>query len=180
MIKGWCGVVVILLNLIVVQETGAQAAPKQLSNALGEDPGLYYVQVVKQWAQATNFAEIAAQVISSKLIFDLKKDPKHQPIPPALKDELEQFFYELFLSPQMMGDLARLYAQYFTLDELQELTQFYKTPLGQKMIQTNAELILKSQQLGANLIKKHEKKYMEIVMKYRWPQHQRENKKLTK
>jgi hypothetical protein len=137
------------------------------TQSLGEDPGPVYTQVVLDWAKSTNFAQNAAEVIVGKFKLDMEKDPKLKKlITPALFADLEQFFYELFLSPEMMRDLAKVYSQYFTLDDMQDLIKFYQSPVGKKLIKSDSELKLKSQQIGEDLLKRHEKDYMLIIAKY--------------
>lgn len=134
---------------------------------LGEDPGPLYVSVVQQWAQLTNFAYNASQVIIGKLQLDIENDPKLKAIwSKGLKSDLEQYFYELFYSPDTIKELSKIYAQYFTLDDMIELLKFYKSPIGQKLIKVDPEIKVKTQQLGNVLLKKHEKEYMVIVGKY--------------
>jgi hypothetical protein len=122
---------------------------------------------VLQWAKATNFAQNAAEVIVGKFKIDMQNDPKMRKVmTPALIADLEQFFYELFLSPETIKDLARVYAQYFTIDDMQDLIKFYQSPVGQKFIKADAQLKLKTQQIGEALLKRHEKEYMLIIAKY--------------
>lgn len=152
----------------------AQVAPglaeppvKKVALDMGEDPGPVYTRLVKQWAETTRFAQNAAEVAVGKLELDMQSDPKLKKIlTKNLIADLEQFFYELFISPETISALAKVYAQYFTLDELNELIQFYQSPLGQKLVKNNAELTLKTQQIGMNLLKEHEKGYMQIIAKY--------------
>ena len=166
-----------LLGWLVVgyaAEEKKAAATQPAANAkpffIGEDPGPVYTHMVSQWAQATNFAKNASDVAVSKLKSDMEKDPKlAKIISPALIADLEQFFYELFASRETTTELAKLYAQYFTLDEMNELVNFYKTPLGAKLIKSNAELTIKSQQIGANLFKKHENDYIRVLAKFLAP-----------
>lgn len=154
-------------NAEVGKNSEASTAESQPDLALGEDPGPVYTQMVKQWVEITRFAKNAAEVAAGKLKLDMQNDPRLQKIvTPAFIADLEQFFYELFISPETIKQLAQLYAQYFTLDEMQELINFYKTPLGQKLIKTNSEIMLKSQRIGMNLLKKHQREYMEVVKKY--------------
>lgn len=159
-------IAVALLGWLVV----ANAQDEKKPFFIGEDPGPVYTQMVAQWAQATNFAKNASDIAVAKLRLDMENDPKLKKIvTPALIADLEQFFYELFASRETTSDLAKLYAQYFTLDEMNELVKFYKTPLGVKLIKSNAELTLKSQQIGSNLFKKHENQYIKVLAKYLAP-----------
>lgn len=162
-------VLVVTMSLYAESHTQKPAEPskQQGLSALGEDPGPVYTQMVKQWVEVTRFAKNAAEVTAGKLKLDMEHDPRLQKVvTPEFVADLEQFFYELFISPETIKQLAQLYAQYFTLDEMQELINFYKTPLGQKLIKSNSEIMLKSQQIGMNLLKKHQREYMEVVKKY--------------
>ncbi len=147
------------------KENPANQAFKQL--ATDEKPGPDYVELIRKWADVTNFAQNASHVAVTKIMRDLEKDNKHQKlITPALKSDLEQFFYELFSSKQFMNELAALYSQYFTLEDMLGLVDFYNTPLGQKIVKSNADLMIKSHEIGSNLLKKNERGYMEIVDKH--------------
>ena len=82
------------------QAQSAKEAPKKGNTDLGEDPGPVYTQMVLQWAKVTNFAQNAAEVIVGKFKIDMAQDPKMSKlVTPAMLGDLEQFFYELFLSP---------------------------------------------------------------------------------
>lgn len=141
------------------------------AQAKEEGPGPLYVSVVQQWAKETNFAYNASQVIIGKLQLDIENDPKlSQAWSKGLKQDLEQYFYELFYDPQMIEQLAQIYSQYFTLDDMLDLLKFYKSPIGQKLIKVDPELKVKTQQLGNALLKKHQKEYMLIVGKYIKPE----------
>jgi len=149
------------------QTEPAKEAPKKVNTDLGEDPGPVYTQMVLQWAKVTNFAQNAAEVIVGKFKIDMAKDPKMSKlVTPAMLGDLEQFFYELFLSPETIKQLAKLYAQYFTLDDMAELIKFYQSPVGQKLIKADSELKLKTQKIGEELLKKHQKDYMKVIAKY--------------
>jgi uncharacterized protein len=48
----------------------------------------------------------------------------------------------------MLDMVAPLYAEKFTIAELRDIGAFYKTPIGQKMINTQPEIMQRSMQLG--------------------------------
>jgi hypothetical protein len=50
--------------------------------------------------------------------------------------------------PEMAELTAQIYARHFTVEELTQLTEFYGTPLGQKLIQTQPALIAEAGQAG--------------------------------
>lgn len=170
-------IAVSLLGWLVVANAAEEkkAASKPADDAkpyfIGEDPGPLYTQLVTQWADATNFAKNASDAAVLKLKADMEKDPKlSKLVTPAFTADLEQFFYELFASRETTTELAKLYSQYFTLDEMNELVKFYKSPLGVKLVKHNMELTTKSQQIGANLFKRHENEYLKVLAKYLAPE----------
>jgi hypothetical protein len=57
----------------------------------------------------------------------------------------------------MLDDFAALYAEKFTLDELRQVTAFYKSPAGAKFVKAVPELI----QAGAQIGIKYSRKAME-------------------
>ncbi|MFI4937258.1 MAG: DUF2059 domain-containing protein [Candidatus Berkiellales bacterium] len=143
-------------------------APSELS--VGEDPGPVYTQLIHDWATVTHFAKNAADVSVDKLTFELKADPRYANlVTPNFIADLTQFFYELYLSPETMSLMARLYAQFFTLDEMAELIKFYKTPLGQKLVKSDNDLTIKTEQISYILLKKHELQYRKVLQKYLKP-----------
>ena len=57
----------------------------------------------------------------------------------------------------MLDDFAALYAEKFTLEELRQVTEFYRSPAGAKFVQSVPELI----QAGAQIGIKYSRKAME-------------------
>ncbi len=132
-----------------------------------EGPSPLYVQLMKVWAEETNFAENASEVSVNKFVYNLKKDPNvAKYITEALELDLKQFFYEIFISPDTMDKLAELYSEYYTLEELQELITFYKSPIGKKLVETNAQLAKQSQKIGDEILKEREQDYIELISKH--------------
>ncbi len=159
-----------------------QAKPEsnqqKVPDSIGEDPGPVYNQMVLQWAKTTNFAQNAAEVIVGKFKQEMENDPKmKQVVTKEMLADLEQFFYELFLSPETISQLSILYSQYFTLDDMNDLIKFYQSPVGAKFIKADPELKLKTQRIGEILLKKHEKQYMAIVWKYLPKNNEKTNEK---
>lgn len=145
----------------------APASEQKIQAPLSPQEMLAYYQVMKQWAETTNFAKNGAEIATNKLKLELDADPKYAKVAsPEFIADMEQFFYELFISQETMVELTKLYSQYFTLSEMQQLIAFYKTPLGQKLVKTNSELMTKSQIISTDLLRKNQKKYMELVGKY--------------
>lgn len=161
----------LLLNPVLTVSTaraGVDAAPEASSIGMGSGQlSPIYIKVMQRWANVTDFPGNASQVAIDKYEHDLKQDPQIAPL--ITKDlllDLKQFFYEMFVSQEAMVALGKVYAEYYTLDELQDLVNFYQTPVGQKLISTHTEISKKIQSVGDDLLKARERDYVEIVAKY--------------
>jgi hypothetical protein len=161
-------VIMIFSSIVNFSIKAAEKATEQANpSSVVESPSADYVQLIRQWAEVTNFAKNAAEITVDKITHDLEKDPKYKKLNTRdLTSDLKQFFYELFNSQENMVNLAKVYSEYFTLNDMLELIKFYHSPLGQKMIHSHDAILVKSHEIGSELLKKHEQDYMRIVAKY--------------
>ncbi len=88
-----------------------------------------------------------------------------------LKGVSDIYFRQVASDPDLKKEMASIYEEKFTKDELKNLVAFYKSPLGQKSLQVFPEMT----NAGGNLGKKYAEKYSEnfkenltrIMKKYR-------------
>jgi len=149
----------LLFNAVVFAEEAKPVAENK--------PSKDYVQLVQQWAEVTHFATNAASASVENIMFELRKNPKHQQfITPELTSDLKQFFYEVYSSKDYIMNIAKVYSQFLSIDEMIEMIKFYNTPLGKKIIEANSALTQKNREISNDLLKKREQDYMRIVKKY--------------
>ena len=74
-----------------------------------------------------------------------------------LKGVSDIYFRQVASDPDLKKDMAGIYEEKFTKDELKNLVAFYKSPLGQKSLQVLPEMT----NAGGNLGKKYAEKYSE-------------------
>lgn len=68
------------------------------------------------------------------------------------KEEVRAFFIKYASYPACKNDLLKLYAKYYSTEEIEVLTAFYKTSAGKKQLTTAAQLQVESaQMMSANL-----------------------------
>ena len=60
-------------------------------------------------------------------------------------------------------ETAELYAEAFTLEELGQLSAFYKTALGQKLVQKTPELVERSAQMGMQAVQQNLFELQEMI-----------------
>ena len=69
------------------------------------------------------------------------------------EDILRAFFSKNFTYELLEDDYIQIYCNEFTEDELRELTEFYKTDIGQKLLVKLPILMKKGAELGENRVK---------------------------
>ncbi len=77
---------------------------------------------------------------------------------PALipyRPELEAFYKKCLNYQSMKEDVAKIYLQIFTPDELRQLIAFYKSPTGQMFLKKTPELTVKISMLTQEIIAKN-------------------------
>ncbi len=68
-------------------------------------------------------------------------------------EEALKNFTAHYMNPELFkSEMARVYQEVFTTDELKELTAFYQTELGQKTLQKMPEIIQKSAAIQNDLV----------------------------
>ncbi|MGE0354654.1 MAG: DUF2059 domain-containing protein [Gemmatimonadales bacterium] len=135
-----CGLVSLTAAPAQAQTTGAVSAATELLQVMRVDRTI-------RLAVATTFdAEIA-------------KDPSL-----AVYREVMLEFTGRYLSWDALGsNLVSLYAETFTEDELRALTAFYRTPVGQKLIEVQPELMRKGSEMGQNAVMSHMGELQEML-----------------
>jgi len=71
---------------------------------------------------------------------------------PAMTQAIGRVFRDPTLVDEMMAEIAPLYAQNYSVSELKELTAFYRTPLGKKMLALTPRLTAESMALGQKVV----------------------------
>lgn len=67
---------------------------------------------------------------------------------PEVRRVLREFMDEHFRYEDMEPEMIRMYAELYTEEEIRGMTAFYRTPLGQRMVETLPELSAASQRIA--------------------------------
>jgi uncharacterized protein len=92
--------------------------------------------------------DLLEQTISQSLDIQLAAKPELMPY----KEVMLAFLRKHMSYESLKPDLINLYANAFTESELNELNEFYKTPIGQKALRKMPELISKGEQMGSQRV----------------------------
>ncbi|QJD98843.1 DUF2059 domain-containing protein [Massilia forsythiae] len=71
---------------------------------------------------------------------------------PAMTVRLQAIFNDPGLVDDMLKEMVPLYAQTYTVDEIHQLTAFYTSPLGQKMMANMPKLMAQSMEMSSRVM----------------------------
>jgi uncharacterized protein len=98
-----------------------------------------------------NMESVLGQSIDQTLQMQIKASPAVA----AYEKEMKDFLKKYMSWAGLKDDMAKLYVEAFTEDELNDLTKFYQTPLGKKTLQTLPGLMAKGAEIGQNRVQEH-------------------------
>jgi hypothetical protein len=71
---------------------------------------------------------------------------------PAVVKALQEFLADPKLVDEMMSEIAPLYAANFSVAEIKQLSVFYRSPLGAKMLALSPKLMAEGMQIGQRVV----------------------------
>lgn len=99
------------------------------------------------------------QTIEQMLTLQMQQNPTLAPF----KQVMLKFFNKHMSYESLKEDMATIYAEAFTEQELKELNAFYRTPTGQKTIQKMPELMQKGGQLGVKRVQDNMSELQQMI-----------------
>jgi hypothetical protein len=90
-----------------------------------------------------------------------------------IRKEARKMYVRIFSSPEIRKSFVELYEKHFTQDEIIELTEFYRTPLGKKTLAAMPSIMGDATKVAMPAIEKvmpaFQQKVAEIVEKHQAP-----------
>jgi hypothetical protein len=83
---------------------------------------------------------------------------------PGIAAAIARTFKDPALIDEMMAEMTPLYANNYTVDEIRQLTAFYKTPVGRKMMTLTPKLSAESMAVGQRIMMPRLGKMMQDLM----------------
>lgn len=90
---------------------------------------------------------------------------KQQPLLAPYRETLLKFFSKYTSWDSLKNDMAAIYAENFTTEELKKLIDFYQTPVGKKFARKNPELARRGSILGMQKVQEHMLELREMIQK---------------
>ena len=109
------------------------------------------LRAAEQLLELTGMDTALDQSIDAILTMEIQQNPALQQHAAALR----AFFARHMSYESLKPDLARIYADAFTADELDEITRFYRTPTGAKTVRLLPTLMQQGAQLGVERVQAH-------------------------
>lgn len=100
---------------------------------------------------AAQMEEIFAKSIDQALDQQLEANPKLAEV----KEVMQAFFNKYMSWGALKSDMAKLYVESFSEQELLDITKFYQTPSGKKVALTTPLLMSKGASLGQKRVQEH-------------------------
>lgn len=83
---------------------------------------------------------------------------------PRVRQVLREFMEEHFRYEDLEPEFIRVYAEAFTEQELRDLAAFYRTPLGQRVVETLPEITAASQRIAMERMQTVMPQLMQAIM----------------
>ncbi len=101
--------------------------------------------------KVTQLDRTLEKLIVNNVNFQIRQKPMLAPY----KKVMLKFFRKYMSWDSLKDEIAAIYVEKFTTDELKEITAFYKTPAGQKLALMAPELSKCGAELGAQKVQAH-------------------------
>jgi uncharacterized protein len=115
------------------------------------EPTKSHLEAADTLLKTMEFSKQMDAAVDQMVALQVKTNPKLEPF----KDVMRSFLKKHMSYETLKGDLLKLYADNFTESELKDLTAFYKTPLGKKMLEKQPVLMKAASELGARKVQEN-------------------------
>ncbi|MBB3119525.1 DUF2059 domain-containing protein [Pseudoduganella violacea] len=82
---------------------------------------------------------------------------------PKAVSTMQQVLLSPELMDEIMAEMIPLYARHFTVDEMRQIANFYRTPVGQKSLREMPQLMTEGMQIGEKVIGPRVRKAIESL-----------------
>ncbi len=93
------------------------------------------------------------------------------------RDKIYAFYQKYLGWDKIKSDIAKIYAKYYSVDELKKIAEFYKTPTGQKVLKVFPQITKEVKELGAKKFQQHYQEFEKLIQDALTSNSQKEQKK---
>ncbi|HEX2092383.1 MAG TPA: DUF2059 domain-containing protein [Longimicrobiaceae bacterium] len=102
------------------------------------------LRAASELVDAMNMQKIMGETAEATL----RSQMQGNPMMAQFEDIMREFMAKALNWEEIRGDFVRIYAETYTEDELRQLRAFYQTPLGQRLLATQAVIAGKSTEVS--------------------------------
>lgn len=94
----------------------------------------------------------------------LRQQVEQNPMMAQFEDIMREFMTKHLDWQELRPEFVQLYVDIYTEPELREMTAFYRTPLGRKMLETLPQVTVRSQEISQRRLQQHLPEMMQQIM----------------
>lgn len=152
--KSLVSLILFLTLLIPMQsfaENNSTKEVKQVATKAKQSEDKSRIEAAKALLEEMNLKHVYKSAVENSTQRLVRANAKFKSVENKVKA-----FYEKYIGwDSMKKDLAKLYAKYYTADELKDITEFYKTKTGKKVLATMGKLSYDGQMITQKKLQPH-------------------------
>ncbi len=160
------------INAEAPKETVKKEATKKVEQSLSKDA----VAAANKLFDAMSLKEVYANIVNASTMSLVRREPRLK----SVEDKIHSFYSKYIGWSAVKDDMAKIYAKYYTANDLNELAKFYQTDLGKKTLKMLPKISRDGRTLGIKKVMSHQKELQDIVQKALQPKESTEPKKESK
>jgi len=145
----------ILTTTLIAQQPAAQSPTAQQPAASPAQ-----VKAAEQLIEMMEMEKTFNQSMEAMLQAQMNANPMLK----QFEDIMRAFMGKYLKWSELKADYVKLYTDVFTESELKEMTQFYQTPLGKKMLNTLPALLTRGGQITSERLQPHLPELQKTIM----------------
>ena len=155
-------------SFALAADTPAVAATKAMFDAMEIRKNMNAMYAEMQKSMPTLLRQQAVAMIEAdpKLDAEQKKQAiaKAEQTLPGVAQAMSKIFNDQTLIDQMIDEMVPLYTSNYTVEEIRQLTAFYKSPVGRKMMALTPKLAAEGMAIGQRIMNPRLGKLMQDAM----------------
>ncbi|MCF6244127.1 MAG: DUF2059 domain-containing protein [Sulfurovum sp.] len=120
-----------------------------------------FINAAEKFFKSMNTEDNYRKIIDSTTETLIKANPNLK----NAKKDIRAFYAKYIGWSSIKEDMIRLYERYYTIPELEDITNFYQTDTGQKTLKLMPTLYKEGQDLGVKLVQEHIGELKDIIQK---------------
>ncbi|HEX6039749.1 DUF2059 domain-containing protein [Longimicrobium sp.] len=131
-----------------------------LPAAAQPDPSPGEMQAVREFLDAMRMREMLPRTIEAIL----DSGAMTEELPDDFVEIMREFFAEHFKYEDLEPGFVRMYTDLFTEQELRDMTAFYQTPAGRRLVELTPEISARTQQITGEVMEEAMPALMQLMM----------------